>query len=247
MIDTKLTVELKVTVPLRLTDFDRHCRLKPSAVLSLFQEAATKQAELMDIGYDAMARRGVFWAVVRTYFEIVEQPALYSTVLVRTWPHTPSRFSFLRDYVISTEDGTPLVRGTSEWVLMDRETRAFVALSDVYEAPDNLIEERNFEKKPRKIKDFDAGDVAPFVVVPPYSSVDMNGHVNNSCYADYPFDAISPESGCSIRDFQIDYRHEVLANRPLGIFSVVEGDALLTKGVNEEGETMFASRANLVV
>ena len=66
MIDTELIVDLKVTVPLRVTDFDRYGRLKPSAVLALFQEAATVQANVMDIGHDAMERRGVFWAVIRT-------------------------------------------------------------------------------------------------------------------------------------------------------------------------------------
>ncbi len=58
MIDTELTVDLKVTVPLRVTDFDRYGRLKPSAVLSLFQEAATVQAGVMDIGRVAPSRRG---------------------------------------------------------------------------------------------------------------------------------------------------------------------------------------------
>ena len=70
MIDTELIVDLKVTVPLRVTDFDRYGRLKPSAVLALFQEAATVQANVMDIGHDAMERRGVFWAVIRTYYDV---------------------------------------------------------------------------------------------------------------------------------------------------------------------------------
>ena len=118
MIDTELTVDLKVTVPLRVTDFDRYGRLKPSAVLSLFQEAATVQAGVMDIGHDAMERRGVFWAVIRTYYEVIQQPQLYTSVQVRTWPHSPSRFSFQRDYIVTSLDGEMLLRGTSEWVLM---------------------------------------------------------------------------------------------------------------------------------
>lgn len=242
MIDTKLTVDLKVTVPLRVTDFDCHGQIKPSAVLAIFQEAATAQANVMDIGHDAMEARGVFWAVIRTYYEVVRPPQLYTDVQVRTWPHTPSRFSFQRDYTMLSMEGTELIRGTSEWVLMSPETRAFVPLAGVYEAPDYLIEDRNFEKKPRKLHDFETAGIKPYLVAPPYTAVDINGHVNNSVYADYPFDAVRPDGSQALRTFQIDFRHEVYEGKPLAIYNLVEGDVLNTKGVNEEGEVMFATR-----
>lgn len=242
MIDTELIVDLKVTVPLRVTDFDRYGRIKPSAVLELFQEAATVQANVMDIGRDAMERRGVFWAVIRTYYEVTHQPELYSSVQVRTWPHSPSRFSFQRDYIISSLDGEELIRGTSEWVLMSPETRQFVSLADVYEPPENLLDERNFGRKPRKIRDFETDDAAPYVVVPPYTSADINGHVNNSVYADYPFDAINPGEKHNVKSFQIDFRHEVRTGHPLFIYTTRDEGMILTKGVDEQGEVAFSAR-----
>lgn len=242
MIDTELIVDLKVTVPLRVTDFDRYGRLKPSAVLALFQEAATVQANVMDIGHDAMERRGVFWAVIRTYYEVIRQPELYTSVQIRTWPHSPSRFSFQRDYIMSSLDGEVLVRGTSEWVLMSPETRQFVSLAGVYEPPENLIEERNFEKKQRKIRDFDTSDAVPYVVVPPYTAADINGHVNNSVYADYPFDAINPSSEHSVKSFQIDFRHEARTGDPLAIYIKRDDGMIFTKGVDAKGEIVFAAR-----
>lgn len=242
MIDTELTVDLKVTVPLRVTDFDRYGRLKPSAVLSLFQEAATVQAGVMDIGHDAMERRGVFWAVIRTYYEVIQQPQLYTSVQVRTWPHSPSRFLFQRDYIVTSLDGEMLLRGTSEWVLMSLETRSFVNLDSVYEPPDYLLDEKNFAKKPRKIQDFDTAGDKPFVVVPPYTAADINGHVNNTVYADYPFDAIKPGKDHGIESFQIDFRHEVRTGEPLCIYTSRGEDVILTKGVDEGGETVFAAR-----
>ena len=242
MIDTELIVDLKVTVPLRITDFDRYGRLKPSAVLELFQEAATVQANVMDIGHDAMERRGVFWAVIRTYYEVIRQPELYSSVQIHTWPHSPSRFSFQRDYIMSSLDDEPLLRGTSEWVLMSPQTRQFVSLADVYEPPENLLEEKNFERKPRKIRDFDTSDATPYVVVPPYTSADINGHVNNSVYATSPFDAIAPGPEHDVRSFQIDFRHEVHTGDPLGIYTERDEGALLAKGVDAHGEIVFAAR-----
>lgn len=243
MIDTEPTADFQTTVPLRVTDFDRFGRIKPSSVLSLFQEAAVLHATADGIGHDAMEEHGVFWAVVRTYYEVERQPQLYTSVLVRTWPHTPSRFSFLRDYTICTLDGELLVKGISEWVFMNLTERCFVPLSDVYEPPENLLDERNFAKKPRKIKDFDTDEIEPFIIVPPFTSADINGHVNNTVYADYPFDALNPDEALDIESFQIDFRHEVRPSEPLEIYTTEnEEGAIVTMGVNADGEVSFTTR-----
>lgn len=243
MIDTEPTADFQITVPLRVTDFDRFGRIKPSSVLSLFQEAAVTHATLDGIGHDAMEERGVFWAVIRTYYEVIRQPELYTSALVRTWPHTPSRFSFLRDYSISTLDGELLVKGISEWVFMKLAERSFVPLSDVYTPPANLLDERNFERKPRKIKDFDTACIEPVIIVPPFSAADINGHVNNTVYADYPFDALDPTQPLDIESFQIDFRHEVRPDEPLEIYNAVDDDDVTTTmGVNADGEVAFSTR-----
>lgn len=240
MNDNELTLDLSITVPLRITDFDRYGRLKPSAILCLFQEAATRQAELMGIGRKDMLEHGVFWVVVRTAFDVIEYPEAYDEVVVRTWPHTPSRFSFLRDYTVSLPGGDVIIKGTAEWVLMSVDDRSFVPLSSVYEPTGNYVEERIYEKKPRKLHDFDA-DEDPYVVVPPYMSVDLNGHVNNAVYADYPFDAIDPDGSYALESFQIDYRHEVKEGQPLSIYTKSLDGVLMAKGVSQDGELAFMS------
>ena len=108
---------------LRYLDFDRYGRIQPTAVLDLLQDVATVHAEEIGIGRDAMVARGVFWAVVRLKYEIVRDPEYFSVVRVRTWPHTLTNFSFLRDFSICGENGELLIKASSEWVLMDVETR----------------------------------------------------------------------------------------------------------------------------
>ena len=244
--DTKTSgesvVELEIREPLRTTDFDRYRNLKPSAVLELFQEAATRQAERMGIGFSTMRDKGALWAVIRTAYEVIEQPGLYEEVLVRTWPHDPSKFSFLRDYQIKSNAGKLLVKGTSEWVLMSVEDRSFIPLFDVYDGTRDFIDERNYEKKPRKLRNFDEGDQEPYTLVPSYSSVDLNGHVNNSVYADYLVDAIDPSKAHSVKSFQIDFRQEVLEGEPLHIYTQQIDGSMQAKGVNDSGNIMFAAR-----
>lgn len=230
---------------LRWMDFDRYGRIQPFALFDLFQDVATVQAQDMGIGRDAMMEHGVFWVVVRQKYEIVEAPRHYQKVMVRTWPHSPSRLSFLRDFLVSDEAGAPLVKATSEWVLMDAESRKFASVRDYYTGPDDFSEDRSFDRKPRKIPDFAEGNRPPYTVVPGYSDIDLNGHVNNAKYADFVVDAINPGADGAVKSLQIDYRQEVLPGVPLDIHTLVEDGVIRAKGVREDGATAFACAIEL--
>lgn len=237
---------LSLDYRLRWMDFDRYGRIQPFAVLDIFQDLATVQAEDMGIGRDDMMAKGVFWAVVRSKFEIVKPPSHYQVVTARTWPHTPTRFSFLRDFSMRDESGDLLVKATTEWVLMDIETRKFGSVKDYYDGPEDFDEARSFEKKPRKIADFEEGNRPVCTVVPSYSDIDANGHVNNARYASYVVDALDPGAEGSIKTFQLDYRHEVLPGVPLTVHTLVEDGRVLSKGVNPDGQIAFACAIDLV-
>ena len=225
---------------LRWMDFDQYGRIQPVTVLDIFQDLATIQAEDMGIGRDDMLAKGVFWVIVRSKFEIVKAPSHYQVVTARTWPHTLTRFSFLRDFTLRDEAGDLLVKATSEWVLMDVEARKFASVKDYYEGSYDFYEERSFERKPRKIADFEEGNRPVREVVPSYSDIDVNGHVNNARYASYVIDALNPDERGAMRTFQIDYRHEVLPGVPLQVHTLVEEGRVLSKGVNADGQTAFA-------
>jgi len=235
-----MAMEMELDYRLRWLDLDRYGRIQPVTVLDLCQDVATLQAEDMGIGRDDMLKQGVFWAVVRLKYEIVREPGSYATVRVRTWPHTPSRFSFLRDFTISDTAGDLLAKATSEWVLMNVQTRKFVRMSDHYNGPTDFIEDRAFQKKPRKIVTFDEGNRPVHTVVPAFSDIDVNGHVNNARYPRFAVDALNPGEQDAIRSFQIDYRHEVLPGQPLHMHTLVQGANVLQKGVREDGQVAFA-------
>lgn len=238
-----METELTKTYQLRTTDFDRYGRMKPSAVLDVCQDLAGLQAEGMGIGAADMEARGVFWAVIRMKYEVLAHPQMHDDVVARTWPHDPSRFSFLRDYTLKSTSGDLLVKATSEWVMMDARTRKFASVKDNYDGPMDFSPDRAFEKKPRRVRDFAIDGLAPYRVVPAYSDVDVNGHVNNTRYATYVMNALDPGEQGEIRTFQIDYRLEVQEGEPLDIYYVRDGATITAKGVAAEGDhagaTMF--------
>lgn len=69
-----MLLQFSMSSVLRTSDFDRHSRLLPSAVLELFQDAAGEHADRIGIGFRALEQRGLLWVVARTRY-IVDRSA----------------------------------------------------------------------------------------------------------------------------------------------------------------------------
>ena len=82
--------------------------------------------------------------------------------------------------------------------------------------------------------------LTPYPIVPSFSDIDVNGHVNNAKYANYVINALNPGPEGTVKTFQLDYRYEVLPGKPLDIYTLVEDGRVLSKGVREDGKTAFS-------
>ncbi len=229
---------------LRASDFDKYDRIKPSAVLDLFQDAAGQHAGELGLGFGDMLARGYLWVLTRVKFEIVGTLSRYNTVLVKTWPLAPHRLNYRREYCIEDLNGNILVKGSSEWVVIDSAQRKLLAVPDLYPFEDGFLEEVMFEGKHSKVRDFESNG-EPYVVNAGFCDLDLNDHVNNIKYANYVIDAIIPKQDDVLHSFQIDYRKEVLQGVELNIYYTKEANIISAKGQNSEGETMFACRLEL--
>lgn len=226
---------------LRAGDFDTYNRILPSAVLELFQDAAGQHAETLGVGFEAMLKRSLLWVLVRVKFEILEPVKPNQTVVVKTWPLTPQRLHYNREYTISDATGKRLIVGSSEWTVIHSRERRLVSAQDIYPFADGFYTETVFDSKIGKVPAFEA-DGEPYVARCGFCDLDRNDHVNNTKYANYALNAICPEETDVLQSFQIDYRKEALHGARLNIFSKRENGAILVKGENEESETVFACR-----
>ncbi|MBQ9939335.1 MAG: hypothetical protein IJO96_07375 [Oscillospiraceae bacterium] len=240
MFNTKFSKEYY----LRTSDFDSRSRLLPSAILDLFQEAAGTHAEELGIGAEQMNANNVMWVLMRVKYEVLEDAHPHTSVIVNTWPLVPTRLGFQREYLIESTEGKTLVKGTSEWVLVHTEKRKAVAVKDVYPFSEGFETQTVFEEKTTKLHNFTPVSDG-MIVVPGYSQIDVNGHVNNTKYANYILDILSPAEDESVCAFQIDYRKEVLADMPVTLFCTREDGEAFVKGVNSDGENMFLCKMTL--
>lgn len=223
---------------LRASDFDKFNRIKASAILDLFQDAAGQHAQELGLGFDAMIQRSYLWVLTRVKFRIISQPKSYQRVIIKTWPLEPNRLSYRREYCIENEKGERMIVGSSDWVVIHSEKRRFMSVPDLYPFTDGFYEEKMFEDKIPRVQDFE-GEGAPHAVNAGFCELDVNNHVNNTKYANYVFDAINPSEKDEPEIFQIDYRKEVLQGTRLNICHKKQDNTVFAKGQNENGDVMF--------
>ena len=228
---------------LRAGDFDRYDRLKPSSVLDLFQDAAGRHSEELGVGFSDMIAREYLWVLTRVKFKILSKVSRYQTVIVKTWPLEPKRLNYRREYAIEDLNGNRLVVGSSEWVIINSATRHFVSVPDLYSFDDGFYEEVMFEGKLGKLHDFEA-EKPSYTVCAGFCELDINGHVNNTKYADYAMDAINPSSDDAVEEFQIDYRKEIMLGTPIEVYCQREENSVFAKGQNKDGDVMFMCKAD---
>ena len=103
---------------------------------------------------------------------------------------------------------------------------------------------RNFESRLKKLKPFEAQG-GPRRVVPGYSDLDANGHVNNTRYASWALDALDFCGGGRVKSMQIDYRRELQRGQAVDVFSRRDEKTARAEGVTGDGERAFSAAIEL--
>lgn len=225
-------------IELRTSDFDYREQIKPSAILDIFQEIAGAHATELNVGFSDLLEKKLLWVLVKVKFEIVKNPQMHKTVVAKTWPLAPGRVSLQREYLIEDNDGNTLVKGTSEWVTMDLETRRLVLSNDIYPL-EEFCEDKMFLERTKKVQDFEIG-AQKTIVTPGFCDIDENRHVNNTRYADYVINAYCPGEDEKIVVFQLDFHREIIMGSTFNLYQSKQDNILLSKGVSSEGEKMFS-------
>lgn len=225
------------SVVLTADQFDIHGNLLPVVVLDLFQKAAGNHAERLGVGFEAMLAKNMLWVVTQIKYLVMAALQPGQTVVVTTWPLPPTRLGFDREYLICSETGEVLIKGTSKWMQIDAANRQLVPGTNVYPLSEYRTD-KNFEERIRRFRDFEATSEV-HRIVPDESTIDSNNHVNNAEYAGFAYRALKDFGGV-IDSFQIDFLHEVMLGQPLDVSFAVSDRQTLVKGVGEDGERKFA-------
>lgn len=236
-----MSVYYQDTIRLSGMDVDGRGICKASALLNHLQVAATQAAEEGGFGREVlMGRYGAFWMLARSWFHL-KRPLLWQDeITIQTW-HRGSRGAMMyRDYDIYV--GDELVgESVSGWVLASLETRKLFRLPSVAELSNtdggSLCKSKTLHKLhiPQIMHEVERRPMR-------YSDTDINGHVNNTRYADFACDALDMDrlkDGYFLSEMQIGYLAECRPGDVLSIESGEQDSAYYVCGLDKEGKSRF--------
>lgn len=217
--------------------FDGKGNIYPFLILDIFEKAACGHAETIGVGADEMAKKNLFWIISSILYEVTGDVICGEKLVIKTWPLKPKLLFNPREYVIYNSKGETVVKGSANWLTIDRETRKLNMSKDVFPEMEFLTE-TNFAGKIPRLRNFDGGKKV-MEVVPSEKHIDSNGHVNNKHYTTFIFDALSGFKG-KIKTFQIEYVAEIMPDDKVFISTVENGNETLVKG--ESDKLNFSSK-----
>ncbi|MBN1389812.1 MAG: hypothetical protein JXA22_04115 [Candidatus Thermoplasmatota archaeon] len=193
---------------------DNRGRILPHTLMQQLQEIASKHADDLGVGRKWMEDNGLYWVLVNFRIEFSKVPSYGDAVMLRTWPSGLDLLRAFRDFKGEDLRGKELFRAASDWMVIDAKRMRPVMIKDL---------EFDFESsKDRSFGDMDrlktAGEYTDLHIISvPYSSIDMNGHVNNTEYVRWGTDTARMEigEGPDIDCFHITFLSEVFMHEEI--------------------------------
>jgi len=207
--------------------------MHPHSVMHRLQELASRHAEVLGFGMSWMKREKVYWVLINFRMEWERLPVFGERVTMCTWPSGWDSIKALREFTCTDESGVTIFRAGSEWMVID-------AVSGKVRTPEEL--EFDFELG----KERALGDLKRLLpihryelleeMVVPYSSLDINEHVNNTEYVRWGTDAARRAAGkvLEMRWMHISFNAQVFEGQRLSLFASVEDVLTAVKGVRKE-------------
>ncbi len=221
--------------------FDEHYGIKPYAILDICQRIAGDHADILGIGTTYCNENNLAWIVVRQEIYIYDNPIPTETVVVKTFPHKPSRIECKREYEISSLTGKVYSKVCASWVLVDLNTFKMLKSDNIYPEGE-FIESVIFKDKlikPQNVKSIESY-LTTYQVAK--SDIDIYHHMNNAKYAEVIFNYCDYKA-IDIKHIGINYLNQIKQNEKMDIYKQVNENETFITGVCNE-TVIFTSVIN---
>lgn len=234
----------KVTINSRDVDGKGHCRA--SALLCYLQDASAEHSSLCGCGRrELMEQFNVFWMLTRISVELKRPVRWLEELTIRTWHRGGKGILVYRDYDLLV--GDELVgEATALWVLPNMLTKKLLN-TKLVQIPALNETANGLPPKKQKLTALHTPETMIEVEKRPmrYSDTDVNGHVNNTRYADFCCDAARMEQlpgSAYLASIEITYHEECMAGELLTISKADVDGATCIHGASADGEARFDGR-----
>lgn len=192
-----------------MRDCDRFKRLKPAAMLTMFQDGSETLTEGWGVGLGAMMAQGAIWVAAKMEYTVRRPPRHEEDIVIREWAGRGRGGIFPFHCRIETPAGETLAEGVSMWVLADRETRSMLSSHiPKIQLPSPEPEGTKLPRIP-SVRAPERCEHTPRRVL--FSETDINGHLTNTRYLDWMTDLAEEEFHRThpMKGLRVEYRHEI--------------------------------------
>ena len=220
------------TFTLRPRDCDLNDKWRPSAILETMQDVAGTHSLLLGCGREELVKKNIVWVLSRSELHMDRYPVSGEKITVHTFP-TPTRICFFPRYYIFTDARGEMVgKAGTLWLLLDLTTRRMLPPGDVGKLiPDNkdLSVPMNLPATVGNLQ----GEEFVSEHHPVYTDLDVNGHVNNTRYADWLCNALGIDMMTEYEPERIilNYNHEVLPGHVVTLRRILKGNEYRLSGI----------------
>lgn len=207
------------------------------AICRYLQESAWHHANHLGFGYMENDKIKHTWVIVRLLIKMESYPAWEDVITVSTWPRGMEGLLAMRDFEILSAQGQRLGVASSQWFIIDTETRKplpgiidrdIVPLMTSTPAMDEQPEKINIREPLDYLETYKAY----------YSTIDRYGHVNNTRYVEWIIDSIPKEIHQSslIRSFLIEFLSETRLEDEIQLFGKITPSEAVFRGIRSEDD-----------
>lgn len=211
--------------------------LKPYAYQNLFNEVVDKHLNNFNLNVDNTLEYNLAWAIISLSIEIVKPIDSCIKLFASTW-HSQKRGPFFRrEYIFRNEKGETLFQGSSFSILFDIKTRSIYRSKHYpfYISPPN--EKVVIEASPTFKMKTDFNKICDRIVHNSY--VDCLGHVNNSRYSEFAYDAFTDDeisNLANLKRMDIYFESELRNKDNFSMLKAYDGDKIFFRGKNNTKE-----------
>ncbi len=190
--------------------------LRVLPLANFLQEAAGVSAQELGFGISELMLRGQTWMLVKLDLRVDRLPREGERIRAKTWPSGLDRLLALRDVMLETLDGEPLVRAVYAYLVVDLEARrplrperAIPELAGIdIAAFGHCVPDFRFGATPLD----SPGRRVAFSQIAGPRHLDNNGHVNNAHILDWLTDAaqIAASAKLELSGLRVDFLREFL-------------------------------------
>lgn len=210
-------------------EVDAFGTLAAAALSGFLQEAAGHHAAALGVGLETLRAKGLTWVLVKQRIESPAPVVLGERLELETWPAGIDRHAALRDFVVRRPDGAEVARATTQWLVLDLETRRPVRPAEVLDPRFPRDPSPRAVSLRAKLPELREWELQKRFHVR-YGDIDLNMHVTNTSYVTWAQEAVPREVWRDARLAAVEVHY---------LAEVVYGSAILSR-LARTGEESFA-------